>query len=108
MAHIFEDAGEGLAADPANQALQARANESQRAGCVGIADQTLIFPPASVPLPRAAFARPVGLDHLSHSLMALGLEAPTADKMSGEFFLAGNFRLHRFFLGGRSVARFEK
>lgn len=108
MRDVFKDGGKRLATGPVNQALQSCAKECEGAGCVGIPDQTFIFAPASITLPVSAFATPVSLDHLGHGLRAFGCEAPTADKMPGKFFLARNWRLPSFFLGGGPVARFKK
>jgi hypothetical protein len=97
-----------MAAGPHDQSLKSRAKERQSAGRVGVADQALIFAPASVPLPVPAFATPMRLDHLGHVLVAFGFKAPTGHEMPIEFFVVRGLDFGRRLLGGGAVARFEK
>jgi hypothetical protein len=83
--------------------LEGGANQSQRAGGVWIAQEALIFPPASVSLPMAAFAAPVRLNHLRHAVVRFGVDPPTSNKMAGELFFAGG-QERVYFLGTGSVA----
>jgi len=87
MGDVFKNAGQRLATGPVDQTLESRADERQCTGGVGIADQTLIFLPAGVPLPVFAFAAPVRSNHLGHGLVTFGLHAPTGDKMPSEILL---------------------
>ena len=89
--------------------MQARADERQCTGRVCIPDETLIFLPASVPLPVSAFAAPVRSNHLGHGLVSFGLHAPTGDKMPSEILLLlGPRPFRRCVFAEVAIAGFEK